>query len=219
LGGAQGLGGFAKAAVDTRSLFARRDAANKEGEQAQRDLEYAQKIGDNQGAQQSLAKRRLSKLEFDKLTNAIAGDAMRAQTGIMTNKASIYNADLDARTAAASRKTQERIAKLGGVEGYLVRLAKDDPEAYKTYMGGKAGLKSARTRAEQIDIYADDYNRLVMDMMASQGLKDQKINSFKDYIAYRDKMVTEGMGQDPVGANGVVPPDIRDIINKYKDKQ
>lgn len=106
LGGAQGLGGFAKAAVNTREVFAKRDAANREGEQAQRDLEYAQKIGDNEAIQKALAARRNAKLEYDKLSNAITGDSIKAQTDI-------YGTKVQAESAAANRAAQERIAKLG----------------------------------------------------------------------------------------------------------
>lgn len=106
LGGAQGLGGFAKAAINTREVFAKRDAANREGEQAQRDLEYAQKIGDNDAIQKALAARRNAKLEYDKLSNAIAGDSIKSQTDI-------YSTQVQAQSAAANRAAQERIAKLG----------------------------------------------------------------------------------------------------------
>jgi len=106
LGGAKGLGGFAQAAIQTKAAFAKRDAAYKEGEQAQRDLEYAQKIGDNEAIQKALDARRAAKQKYDELSTAITGDTLKSQ-------ASIFNTKTDAASQAANRATQERIARIG----------------------------------------------------------------------------------------------------------
>jgi hypothetical protein len=213
LGGAQGLGGFAKAAVDTRALFARRDAANKEGEQAQRDLEYAQKTGDNEKMQQSLAKRRLAKLEVDKLTNALAGDAMRAQTGIMTNKASIYNADLDARTAAANRKTQKLIAELGGVEGALFKMFQDNPEEFTKFVEAKAGGKTQNLKdpVYVANMVSDNVTEQMknLDKFPKIGMKVEKV---EDLIKVRE-LFTKLAVQQMVELGATLPPNLMKYVD------
>lgn len=230
LGGAQGLGGFAKAAVNTREVFAKRDAANREGEQAQRDLEYAQKIGDNDAIQKALAARRNAKLEYDKLTAAVAGDSMRTQTGIMTNKASIYNTELDAQTAKANQAAQERIANMGGVEGAMFRLSKEDPDAYAKFMAGRGGSKTHNLKDPNYvaNMISDNVTQQMDKMMLAPQI-GMSIATPADFSALRNKLIRDeaakfqAMGADvsqimretPSDVTGDVPPAVQAVFDKY----
>lgn len=213
LGGSQGLGGFARAALNTREVFAQRDAANKEGEQAQRDLEYAQKIGDNQGAQQALAARRSAKLKYDELTNAIASDAMKTQTGIMSNKAAIYNANLDAATAKANREAQKRIAEMGGVEGALFKAFQDNPEEFTKFIEAKAGGKTQNLKdpVYVANMVSDNVTEQMknLDKFPKIGMKVEKV---EDILAVRE-LLTKLEVQKMVERGATLPPQLMKYVD------
>jgi hypothetical protein len=91
------------------------------------------------------------------------------------------------------------------------KINADSREAMDRFTAGKTG---SDLRAAQIDRYADDYNKLVLDLMTKQDLKAQGINTLQDYIRYRDNILAQGLGQEPGNAAGV-PPAVQAALSKY----
>jgi len=89
------------------------------------------------------------------------------------------------------------------------KINADSREAMDRFTAGKTG---ADLRAAQIDRYADDYNKLVLDLMTKQDLKAQGINTLQDYIRYRDNIVAQGVAQE---SKDVTPPAVQAVLSQY----
>jgi len=117
----------------------------------------------------------------------------------------------------AEREYQKFTAQLAG-QMYAsqsgiktAQINADSREAVDRFTAGKTG---ADLRAAQIDRYADDYNKLVLDLMTKQDLKAQGINTLQDYIRYRDNILAQGLGQEPGNVTDI-PPAVQAALSKY----
>jgi len=182
------------------------------------DLNFKQGQIALEEAKQAKAEGSLEKLMAanQKIADAAAKhDELVANAGMRGygDLTSQFVAELNARERGLDRTAQERIAQLGGTEGALLKYSQEHPEEFAAYMALKAGLKPGGTRAAQIDRYADDYNKLTLDMMANTRLENQGIYNLQDYIKYRDAIAAGG-----VGATADKAPPVGAVIQGYKFK-